>query len=63
MMPFGASKIPAVSGVLLAGIFGYGLGSSYACDCMGNSEQYYYLISNRRSIVNGNSPFDMPKME
>ncbi len=60
VMPFGASKIPAVAGIVAAGLFGYSHGSSFATRVMGNSEQYYYLIANRRSIVNGSASFDMP---
>lgn len=60
VMPFGASKLPGVGGIVLSGGLGYGFGSSYAGRALGNSEQYYYLISNRRSIVSGNASFDMP---
>ena len=60
VMPFGASKIPAVGGLAMAGLLGYGLGSSYSTGTMGNGKQYQYLIANRRSIVNGNASFDMP---
>ncbi len=60
VMPFGASKIPAVAGVAMAGMLGYGFGSSFGTSVMGNKEQYFYLITNRRSIVNGNASFDMP---
>lgn len=59
--PFGASKFMGVGGILLAGFFGWGLGSSVGCVSMGNSPNYYYLLSNRRGIINGSAPFDVPK--
>ena len=60
VMPFGASKIPAVAGIAMAGMLGHSYGSAFATRVMGNREQYYYLIGSRRSIVNGGASFDMP---
>ena len=61
MTPFAATKIPAIGGVLLAGLLGYGFGSSYASASIGDSVQYYHLLKNKSSIMAGTTPFDAPK--
>lgn len=61
--PFAASKIPAVGGIVLAGLLGSTYGSSYASASMGSYEQWKYLISNRGAIISGDMPLDAPKTE
>ena len=61
--PLSGSKIVGLGGILLAGSFGYGFGSSVAGRSMGNSAQYYHLMGNKRSIVNGSTSFDAPKTQ
>ena len=56
--PFGASKLPAVAGIFLCGLMGYGYGTSYAARVMGDNNSYYYLMSNRSAILAGEKAFD-----
>jgi len=51
--PVSAGKLAGLSGVLLAGMLGFGFGSSIASRSMGDSTQYYYLIANRGAILSG----------
>ena len=61
VMPFGASKLPAVGGILMAGVIGGGLGSSYAQVALGDAKQYWYLMGRRSAVMNGNQPMDAPR--
>jgi len=42
--PLAPSKLPALGGLLLVGICGYGFGTSIAGASMGNSKHYNYLL-------------------
>ena len=56
--PLTASKLPGIGGIFLAGVLGWGLGTSYGTVTMGNARQYQYLMQNRSAIVRGDAPFD-----
>lgn len=58
MTPVSAGKLAGLGGVFFSGALGYFVGSSIAGGSMGNSDQYYYLIANKRAIVNGSAPLD-----
>lgn len=63
MTPISAGKLAGLGGILFAGTIGYGFGSSIAGRSMGDPDQYYHLIGNKRSIVNGSTPFDAAKTQ
>ena len=44
MTPFSPVKLLGLGGILGAGMIGIGYGSSIACQSMGDSAKYYYLI-------------------
>ena len=55
VLPFGASKVPAVAGILAAGVIGGGMGSSYAQVALGDSVQYWHLMGRRSGVMAGTS--------
>ena len=59
--PVTASKLPGVAGIFLAGMLGWGLGTSYGTVTLGNANQYQYLMQNRSAIIRGDAPFDAPR--
>ena len=58
IMPFGASKLPAVAGLLAAGLVGRSFGSCYSMVVIGDDAQHAYLMENRKKIISGALPFD-----
>ena len=56
--PFGPAKLPAVGGILMAGLVGGGLGSSYAQVALGDSASYKHLMGNSGAIVRGEASMD-----
>ncbi len=58
VMPLTPNKLPGMAGIVVAGMLGWGFGSSYGAVTLGNPEQYNYLMRNKSAIVRGEAPFD-----
>lgn len=61
--PFGAKKLPAVGGILLAGWIGHIVGLKYSRSMLGNRAQYRHLKANRSAIKKGTMSFDAPQSQ
>lgn len=61
LMPFGASKLPAVGGLILAGAVSHSVGLCYSRYTLGNRDQLRHLMVNSSAIKSGTMPFDAVK--
>jgi hypothetical protein len=58
VMPLTPAKLPGLAGLVVAGVLGSNIGSSYATVAMGNNDHWMYLMVNRSAILNGTASFD-----
>ena len=61
LMPFSASKLPAMGGLILAGVVSHSVGLCYSRYTLGNRDQFRHLIVNSSAIKSGTMPFDAVK--